>query len=114
MNKHKTSSGEKKYLSLNILNKLKNNTPAASPHSSNAVGRARSTLSVSGVDYYLNLPPNKRPSPAISSLTLTPGRIRNIDQDMENLRASRQDNPFIQVISKNFVRSRYASNFQSF
>lgn len=69
---------------------------SASPNNVNAVGRARSTLSVSGVDYYLNLPPNKQ-SPAISSLTLTPGRIRNIDQDMENLRASRQDNPFIQV-----------------
>lgn len=59
------------------------------------VGRAHSTLSVSAVDYYLNLP--SPPSPAISTVTLTPGRIRNIDQDMEALRASRQDNPFIQV-----------------
>lgn len=62
-----------------------------------SVGRAQSTLSVSGVDYYLNLPSTSPPSPAISTVTLTPGRIRNIDQDMEALRASRQDNPFIQV-----------------
>lgn len=80
-----------------FLNLIQTKFSVASPHNANAVGRARSTLSVSGVDYYLNLPSNKRPSPAISSLTLTPGRIRNIDQDMENLRASRQDNPFIQV-----------------
>lgn len=70
---------------------------SGSPHNANAVGRVRSTLSVSGVEYYLNLPPNKRPSPAISALTLTPGKVRNIDQDMENIRMSRQDNPFIQV-----------------
>lgn len=63
----------------------------------NTVGRAHSTLSVSAVDYYLNLPVTCPPSPAISTITLTPGRLRNIDQDMENLRASRQDNPFIQV-----------------
>lgn len=61
------------------------------------VGRAHSTLSVSAVDYYLNLPESSPPSPAISTVTLTPGRIRNIDQDMEALRASRQDNPIIQV-----------------
>lgn len=63
----------------------------------NTVGRAHSTLSVSAVDYYLNLPVTCPPSPAVSTITLTPGRLRNIDQDMENLRASRQDNPFIQV-----------------
>ena len=34
---------------------------------------------------------------AISTLTLTPGRCRDIDQDMQALRLSRQDNPFIQV-----------------
>ncbi|XP_030753977.1 uncharacterized protein LOC115880824 [Sitophilus oryzae] len=62
------------------------------------MGRARSSLSVSGVDYYLNLPVSCPASPAVSTLTLTPGRIRNIDQDMENLRASRQDNPFIQRV----------------
>lgn len=62
------------------------------------IGRARCTLSVSGVDYYLNLPVSCPASPAVSTLTLTPGRIRNIDQDMENLRASRQDNPFIQQV----------------
>ncbi|XP_018564184.1 uncharacterized protein LOC108905686 [Anoplophora glabripennis] len=64
----------------------------------NTVGRARSTLSVSAVDYYLNLPVTCPPSPAVSTVTLTPGRLRNIDQDMENLRASRQDNPFIQQV----------------
>lgn len=63
----------------------------------NAVGRAQSTLSVSAVDYYLNLPSMGPPSPAVSAVTLTPGRVRNIDQDMEALRASRQDNPFLQV-----------------
>ncbi|XP_076251317.1 uncharacterized protein LOC143190703 isoform X1 [Rhynchophorus ferrugineus] len=62
------------------------------------IGRARSTLSVSGVDYYLNLPVSCPASPAVSTLTLTPGRIRNIDQDMEHLKASRQDNPFIQQL----------------
>ncbi|KAJ8921757.1 hypothetical protein NQ315_010668 [Exocentrus adspersus] len=64
----------------------------------NVVGRAHSSLSVSGMDYYLNLPVCGPPSPATSTVTLTPGRLRNIDQDMENLRASRQDNPFIQQI----------------
>lgn len=63
----------------------------------NPVGRAQSTLSVSAVDYYLHLPSASPPSPALSAVTLTPGRVRNIDQDMEALRASRQDNPFIQV-----------------
>lgn len=64
----------------------------------NSVGRAHSTLSVSAVDYYLNLPATTPPSPAVSTVTLTPGRIRNIDQDMEALRASRQDNPFVQQV----------------
>ncbi|XP_050296026.1 uncharacterized protein LOC126735945 isoform X2 [Anthonomus grandis grandis] len=63
------------------------------------MGRARSTLSVSDVDYYLNLPVSCPTSPAAAStLTLTPGRLRNIDQDMENIRVSRQDNPFIQRV----------------
>lgn len=61
------------------------------------IGRARSALSVSDVDYYLSLPVSCPTSPAASTLTLTPGRVRNIDQDMENLRVSRQDNPFVQV-----------------
>lgn len=69
---------------------------ACRPCNYNSVGRAHSTLSVSGIDYYMNLPVNG-PSPAISTVTLTPGRIRNIDQDMETLRMSRQDNPFLQV-----------------
>ncbi|XP_014205520.1 uncharacterized protein LOC106637305 isoform X2 [Copidosoma floridanum] len=39
-------------------------------------------------------------SPSHSSiLTLTPGRTRNIDQDMEALRLSRQDNPFVKVLA---------------
>ncbi|KAL1491773.1 hypothetical protein ABEB36_012322 [Hypothenemus hampei] len=62
------------------------------------IGRARSALSVSDVDYYFHLPVSCPTSPAASTLTLTPGRIRNIDQDMENLRASREDNPFVQKI----------------
>ncbi|XP_077286719.1 uncharacterized protein LOC143911623 [Arctopsyche grandis] len=33
-----------------------------------------------------------------SILTLTPGRTRNIAQDMEALRLSRQDNPFLQQV----------------
>ncbi|KAK7863547.1 hypothetical protein R5R35_011173 [Gryllus longicercus] len=39
------------------------------------------------------------PSPAASTLTLTPGRTRDIDQDMAALRLSRQDNPFLQVLA---------------
>lgn len=62
------------------------------------IGRARSALSVSDVDYYLTLPVSCPTSPAASTLTLTPGRVRNIDQDMENLRVSRQDNPFVQKV----------------
>ena len=68
------------------------------PCSYNPVGRAQSTLSVSAVDYYLSLPITCPPSPAMSAVTLTPGRVRNIDQDMEALRVSRQDNPFIKQI----------------
>ncbi|CAB3366884.1 Hypothetical predicted protein [Cloeon dipterum] len=34
-----------------------------------------------------------------STLTLTPGRTRNLDQDMEALRLSRQDNPFLQLLA---------------
>jgi hypothetical protein len=36
-------------------------------------------------------------SPSASTLSLTPGRSRDLDQDMQALRLSRQDNPFIQV-----------------
>ncbi|XP_022900625.1 uncharacterized protein [Onthophagus taurus] len=70
----------------------------SNPDNSSSVGLARSSLSVSAVDYYLNLPITCPPSPAMSSITLTPGRSRNIDQDMEALRVSRQDNPFIKQI----------------
>lgn len=46
----------------------------------------------------MNLPVTCPPSPALSNITLTPGRTRNLDQDMEALRISRQDNPFIQQV----------------
>jgi hypothetical protein len=61
-----------------------------------AVPRVPSTLSVTAVDIMVQAhccPP----SPAISNITLTPGRTRDIDQDMEALRLSRQDNPFLKV-----------------
>ncbi|KAJ9582832.1 hypothetical protein L9F63_022828 [Diploptera punctata] len=63
-----------------------------------AVPRVPSTLSVTAVDVMVQ-PPCCPPSPAISSITLTPGRTRDIDQDMEALRLSRQDNPFLQVLA---------------
>lgn len=59
----------------------------------NQVSRIPSTLSVAAVDVVVAC----QPSPSHSILTLTPGRTRNIDQDMEALRLSRQDNPFLQV-----------------
>ncbi|VEN59843.1 unnamed protein product [Callosobruchus maculatus] len=80
------------------MNRLKSNKGATSSRGS-AVGRTQSALSVSAVDWYLQLPATHAPpSPAVSSITLSPGRIRNIDQDIENIRASRQDNPIIQQI----------------
>lgn len=36
--------------------------------------------------------------PSASMLTMTPGRCRDIDQDMHALRLSRQDNPFVQKV----------------
>lgn len=53
-------------------------------------------------------------SPAV---LLTPGRTRNIAQDMEALRMSRQDNPYLQVpmtteptyITDNFSAGSYCS-----
>lgn len=47
-------------------------------------------------------------SPTISTLSLTPGRFRNIDEDMQTLRLSRQDNPYIQVskFDKNVTLSK--------
>lgn len=33
-----------------------------------------------------------------STLTMTPGRCRDLDQDMHALRLSRQDNPFVQKV----------------
>lgn len=62
------------------------------------VPRVPSTLSVSAVDVMVRAP-YCPPSPAISTLTLTPGRTRDIDQDMAALRLSRQDNPFLQVLA---------------
>ncbi|XP_076382541.1 uncharacterized protein LOC117219579 isoform X3 [Megalopta genalis] len=61
----------------------------------NQVSRIPSTLSVAAVDVVIAC----QPSPSHSVLTLTPGRTRNIDQDMEALRLSRQDNPFLQVLA---------------
>lgn len=61
----------------------------------NQVSRIPSTLSVAAVDVVVAC----QPSPSHSVLTLTPGRTRNIDQDMEALRLSRQDNPFLQVLA---------------
>ena len=50
-------------------------------------------------------------SPALSVLTLTPGRTRDIDQDMEALRLSRRDNPFLQVLTskESLVESLFES-----
>ncbi|KMQ94415.1 hypothetical protein RF55_5434 [Lasius niger] len=61
----------------------------------NTMSRIPSTLSVTAVDVVVSC----QPSPSHSILTLTPGRTRNIDQDMEALRLSRQDNPFLQVLA---------------
>ncbi|XP_012268957.2 uncharacterized protein LOC105693530 isoform X1 [Athalia rosae] len=76
-------------------------TPAAvisnAHRNNNAVARIPSTLSVAAVDVVVGYQPH--PSPSHSILTLTPGRTRNIDQDMEALRLSRQDNPFLQVLA---------------
>lgn len=55
--------------------------------------RVSSSLSVSTLDIVMQT----SCSPAMSTLTLTPGRTRDIDQDMQALRLSRQDNPFLQV-----------------
>lgn len=66
------------------------------------MGRAQSTLNVSSSEYK-TCSSTCPPSPAISTVTLTPGRIRNIDQDMEALRISRQDNPFLQVCNMKYV-----------
>ncbi|KAJ1526155.1 hypothetical protein ONE63_009315 [Megalurothrips usitatus] len=59
------------------------------------VPRVPSTLSVSGVDIGVL---SNSSAHALSTLTLTPGRTRDIDQDMEALRISRQDNPFLQQV----------------
>lgn len=67
--------------------------------------RISSTLSVAAVDVVLGCrqtgsgggTSTAKASPSHSILTLTPGRTRNIDQDMEALRLSRQDNPYLQV-----------------
>lgn len=63
-----------------------------------AVPRVPSSLSVTAVDIMVQAPCCP-PSPAASTLTLTPGRTRDIDQDMAALRLSRQDNPFLQVLA---------------
>nr|CAD7198429.1 unnamed protein product [Timema douglasi] len=63
-----------------------------------AVPRVPSTLSVTAVNIVVQTSCCP-PSPALSTLTLTPGRTRDIDQDMQALRLSRQDNPFLQVLA---------------
>ena len=67
------------------------------------------TLSVSVMDMRMTSPCHL--SPALSTLTLTPGRTRDIDQDMEALRLSRQDNPFLQVLAsrESLVESLFES-----
>lgn len=67
------------------------------------------TLSVSVMDMRMTSPCPL--SPALSTLTLTPGRTRDIDQDMEALRLSRQDNPFLQVLAsrESLVESLFES-----
>ncbi|KAK6639272.1 hypothetical protein RUM43_007544 [Polyplax serrata] len=66
-------------------------------------------LSVSVMDIRMSSPSPL--SPAHSVLTLTPGRTRDIDQDMEALRLSRQDNPFLQVLAsrESLVESLFES-----
>ncbi|CAD6208748.1 GSCOCG00003555001-RA-CDS [Cotesia congregata] len=61
--------------------------------------RIPSSLSVAAVDVVLSPSSVSQSSPSHSILTLTPGRTRNIDQDMEALRLSRQDNPFLQILA---------------
>lgn len=63
----------------------------------NQIPKVPNTLSVSVMDMRMTSPCPI--SPALSTLTLTPGRTRDIDQDMEALRLSRQDNPFLQVLA---------------
>ncbi|XP_055681728.1 uncharacterized protein LOC129789108 isoform X1 [Lutzomyia longipalpis] len=60
--------------------------------------RARSEPSVISYSCTQMNAATKAASPSISTLTLTPGRCRDIDQDMQALRLSRQDNPFVQKI----------------
>ncbi|KAL3278742.1 hypothetical protein HHI36_016270 [Cryptolaemus montrouzieri] len=61
------------------------------------IDRAHSSMDVSRRDSYLNLSIRPR-SPTLSTFTLTPGKSKNINEDMEILRISRQDNPFIQQV----------------
>lgn len=74
--------------------------PSTSPKykNTNYVPRVPSTLSVNAVDVMVQTTccPS---SPTVSTITLTPGRTRDIDQDMAALRLSRQDNPFLQVLA---------------
>ncbi|XP_063221707.1 uncharacterized protein LOC134530631 [Bacillus rossius redtenbacheri] len=61
--------------------------------------RVPSTLSVASVNIVVQPSCCPPASPSISTVTLTPGRTRDIDQDMQALRLSRQDNPFLQVLA---------------
>lgn len=77
--------------------------------------KSKSALSVRTVDYCLSLPqtPANRAPSAVTLATSTPGRrmlgrsVRELDQDMAALRASRQDNPYLQaVVTKARIASR--------
>lgn len=57
-----------------------------------------SSLSVHAAMDYMDIVVHPACSMA-STLTLTPGRTRNIDRDMEALRLSRQDNPYLKVLA---------------
>lgn len=83
----------------NVENNIKSSRSAKVP----------TVLSVSVMD--VRMSPSCPLSPALSVLTLTPGRTRDIDQDMEALRLSRQDNPFLQVLAsrESLVESLFES-----
>ncbi|KAF4517327.1 hypothetical protein B566_EDAN007279 [Ephemera danica] len=69
---------------------------SCSSSSSFGGGRVPSSLSVHALEYMDIV---VHPCSMASTLTLTPGRTRNLDRDMQALRLSRQDNPFLQVLA---------------
>ncbi|KAJ8686940.1 hypothetical protein QAD02_022734 [Eretmocerus hayati] len=73
-----------------------------SEHQQTNGGNGVSGLSVSAADVALacRQAAARAASPGSRSIvTLTPGRTRNIDQDMHALRLSRQDNPYLQILA---------------